>query len=121
MSGFGSKADIKTNKALIYTYGLSPFSTEAVEILKATGYQYTEKELGAEWFLLGGKESLQRVVLSEFDNGKTSLPKIFINGKCVGGCAELSKLAKTGELDVLLSQGRVAKAGGAKKKGLFSF
>jgi len=45
----------KTNKALIYTYGLSPFSSEAVNILEGTGYDFTKIELGAEWFLLGGK------------------------------------------------------------------
>ena len=29
------------NKVLIYTYGLSPFSTEALSILEASGYEYT--------------------------------------------------------------------------------
>lgn len=72
------------NKALIYTYGLSPFSTEARNILKATDYQFTEIELGAEWFLLGGKESVTRVALSEeVEGGATSLPKIFIGGNAL--------------------------------------
>ena len=39
--------DNKTkNKALIYTYGLSPFSSEAVSILEGSGYEFTEIELG---------------------------------------------------------------------------
>merc|ERR1712151_735722 len=50
--------DLKTkNRALIYTYGLSPFSSEARNILEATNYEFTEIELGAEWFALGGKGS----------------------------------------------------------------
>merc|ERR1719195_61709 len=64
------------NKALIYTYGLSPFSTEARKILDETEYQFTEIELGAEWFALGGKASVTRVALSkEVEGGATSLPK----------------------------------------------
>ena len=42
---------------LIYTYGWSPFSSEAVQLLESTGYDFVQKELGAEWFLLGGQES----------------------------------------------------------------
>jgi len=79
------------NDVLIYTYGLSPFSSEAVSILEATGCEYTNIELGKEWFLLGGEGSETRVALSkEVDGGATSLPKIFIGGECIGGCAELA-------------------------------
>ena len=38
---------------VIYTYGLSPFSTEAVAVLEATGCKFEKRELGLEWFLLG--------------------------------------------------------------------
>merc|ERR1712127_740057 len=114
--------DAKTkNKALIYTYGLSPFSSEAVNILENSDYEFTDIELGAEWFLLGGKNSVARVALSEqVEGGATSLPKIFIGGKCIGGCSELSQLAENGELESLLSSARVPKKGGAKKAA-FSF
>ena len=113
----------KANKALIYTYSLSPFSTEAVAILEASGYEFTNIELGAEWFTLGGVESVTRIELSkEVENGATSLPKIFIGGKCIGGCAELAALAENGELDLLMSKARVPKKGEAERKGpLFSF
>jgi glutaredoxin 3 len=115
--------NLKTkNKALIYTYGLSPFSTEAKAILEGTDYEFVEVELGPEWFLLGGKESVTRVALSkEVEGGATSLPKIFIGGKCIGGCSELSELAKSGELETALAKARVPKKGGAAKKGAFSF
>ena len=115
--------DLKTkNKALIYTYGLSPFSSEAVNILEGTDYQFTQIEFGAEWFLLGGKASVTRVALSEeVENGASSLPKIFIGGTCIGGCSELASLKESGELDSLLQNAKVPKNGQAEKKPAFSF
>jgi glutaredoxin len=102
------------NKVLIYTYALSPFSTEAVAMLDASGYDYTKIELGLEWFVLGGKGSETRVALSkEVENGATSLPKIFIGGTCIGGCAELANLVETNALDGLMKK---AKALPKKKK-----
>jgi hypothetical protein len=53
----------KNNKVLIYTYALSPFSVQAVDLLEGSGYQFTKIELGAEWFLLGGKGSAIRAAL----------------------------------------------------------
>jgi glutaredoxin 3 len=112
----------KKNKALIYTYGLSPFSAEAVNILKGTDYQFTQIELGAEWFLLGGKQSVTRIALSEeLDNGSTSLPKVFIGGKCIGGCSELAALQESGELESMLKQAKAPKNGESDKKPAFSF
>lgn len=110
----------KKNKVLIYTYGLSPFSKEALSILDSTGVDYTNIELGAEWFLLGGAGSKKRLLLSEeVESGATSLPKIFIGGKCVGGCAELSALAESGQLEMLLKKAGATKKGQGKKP--FSF
>ncbi|KAL7562256.1 hypothetical protein ACA910_004061 [Epithemia clementina (nom. ined.)] len=103
-------ADKKNNKALVYTYGLSPFSSEAIKILESTGYEFKVKQLGAEWFLLGGKESAIRVALAaEIESGATSLPKVFIGGKCIGGCSELAQLAKSGDLESLLAKAKVPK------------
>jgi glutaredoxin-related protein len=103
-------AETKKNSVVIYTYGLSPFSSEAVAILDASGYPFKKIELGLEWFLLGGKESQTRVTLgSMVDNGATSLPKIFIGGKCIGGCSELAALVETDELDNLMKKARVKK------------
>lgn len=113
---------IKSNKVLIYTYGLSPFSSEAVAQLEASGYDFTKIELGAEWFLLGGTESETRVALSKYlDSGATSLPKIFIGGNCIGGCADLAALVESGELDATMKKAGVSKKGALKeKKGAFA-
>jgi len=100
----------KANKVLIYTYGLSPFSTEALAMLDASGYEYSKIELGLEWFLLGGEGSETRMALSkEVESGATSLPKIFIGGECVGGCSELAALVESGDLDEKMKNARVQK------------
>mmetsp|Transcript_13949 Transcript_13949/g.33459 ORF Transcript_13949/g.33459 Transcript_13949/m.33459 type:complete len:190 (+) Transcript_13949:151-720(+) len=110
------QSETKSSKVVIYTYGLSPFSSEAVNILDQTGVDYNQIELGPEWFLLNGKDSLKRVLLSEYvDNGATSLPKVFVNGQCLGGCAELATSVESGEFD-----GLVGKKGG-KKNSFLSF
>ena len=104
----------RTYPVLIYTYALSPFSTEACALLDGANVQYKKIELGLEWFLLGGKASETRVALSkEVQNGATSLHKIFIGGECIGGCAELADLVESGELNEMLK--RVQKVGTMKK------
>lgn len=100
-------ANVSNNKILIYTYSLSPFSSEAKAMLDASGYPYTEIELGAEWFLLGPEASETRVALAnKLPGGASSLPKIFINGECIGGCAELAGLVESGELDIKAKAGK---------------
>merc|ERR1711920_53933 len=71
---------------VIYTYGLSPFSTEALSTLESTGCKLANVELGAEWFALGAKGSATRVELRKL-YGQGSLPHIFIGGEWVGGLA----------------------------------
>ncbi|KAL3823509.1 hypothetical protein ACHAXA_010831 [Cyclostephanos tholiformis] len=105
-----------TNDVLIYTYGLSPFSTEALAILDASGIDYAKIELGLEWFLLGGEGSETRVALSRMvESGATSLPKIFIGGECIGGYAELAALAESGELSKRLERVKTATSSGVAK------
>lgn len=97
-------AEISTKPIVIYTYGLSPFSSEALAMLDGTGFEYEKIELGAEWFLLNGKDSVKRVLLSEqVESGATSLPKVFVNGQCIGGCAELADLVESGSLDTMMT------------------
>ena len=46
---------------------------------------------------------------NEIPSGATSLPKVFIGGKCIGGCAELSDLVSSGELEGLLKKAKALK------------
>ena len=111
------EAEVTSKPIVIYTYSLSPFSTEALAILDNTGYEYKQIELGAEWFLLGGKDSVKRLLLSEkLESGATSLPKVFVNGKCLGGCAELAQAVETGTFEALMAAKKAI-----QPKKLFSF
>ena len=106
----------KENQVLVYTYGLSPFSSEALAMLDAAGCDYANIELGKEWFLLGGEGSETRVALSrEVEDGATSLPKIFIGGECIGGCAQLAALVESGALEEKLKN---VTGGKAKTNGI---
>ena len=113
--------DVKA-PCVIYTYGLSPFSTEAVALLEAKGAKFEVKELGPEWFLLGPRASVKRAEL-EAMTGQSSLPHVFIGGEHVGGLATgpgIATLDESGELDALLeSAGATQSAGGTGGGKLF--
>ena len=86
---------------VIYTYGLSPFSTEALKLLDATGASYREIELGPEWFLLDADGSATRAELLA-RHGQSSLPHVFIGGESIGGLYSgtpgLVELQRSGDL-----------------------
>ena len=104
--------DAKKTPAVIYTYGLSPFSTEALALLESTGAKFEKRELGAEWFLLGGRASVLRAELSEM-TGQSSLPHIFIGGESIGGLSSgtpgLVALLESGELEAKLKKAKALK------------
>lgn len=95
---------------VIYTYPLSPFSSEAVAVLESSGCKFEEVQLGLEWFALGPKGSATRVELRKL-YGQGSLPHIFIGGEWVGGLATgaddgLAGLVESGELEAKLRKAK---------------
>ena len=96
---------------VIYTYGLSPFSTEALAVLESTGCKFENVPLGLEWFALGPKGSATRVELRKL-YGQGSLPHVFIGGEWVGGLATGAEggLAGLVERDELVAKLAKAKA-----------
>lgn len=79
------EATIASSRVVIYTYGLSPFSAEAIAVLdEIGGVDYRRVELGPEWFLLDKRQSAIRAALLEM-TGQSSLPHIFIDGGHIGG------------------------------------
>mmetsp|Transcript_30464 Transcript_30464/g.74997 ORF Transcript_30464/g.74997 Transcript_30464/m.74997 type:complete len:179 (-) Transcript_30464:131-667(-) len=106
-------SDIQSAPVVIYTYGLSPFSTEAIAFLEETGCKYKKIELGLEWFLLGGQGSCLRAVLLE-RYGVSSLPHAFVGGQSVGGLYSgnnqgmpgLVGLKKGGKLAAMLKEAK---------------
>ena len=99
-------ADVCSAPVVIYTYALSPFSTEALAFLDETGCRYEKIELGLEWFLLGGVASFKRAELLA-RHGISSLPHAFIGGKSVGGLYSGNAQGEPG-LVALKTQGRLA-------------
>ena len=104
--------DKKKAPVVVYTYGLSPFSTECKSFLDGLGCKYEAVELGPEWFLLGPKASAMREELAA-TTGQSSLPHVFIGGKSVGGLYSgndegegLASLQKSGELTTMLKKAR---------------
>ena len=103
------ESTIANNHVVIYTYGLSPFSSEATSLLEDTGCtDYKNVELGPEWFLLDAKKSALRAELLN-KTGQCSLPHVFIGGKHIGGLYTgtesspgLAALRETGELEKML-------------------
>ena len=73
---------ISSNNIVIYTYGLSPFSSETLAVLDEACVEYKKVEVGLEWFLLDKEKSILRAELLKM-TGQSSLPHVFINGKYV--------------------------------------
>jgi hypothetical protein len=100
-------ADVESAPVVVYTYALSPFSTEALALLDARGCRYKKVELGLEWFLLGGDASALRAELLT-RTGQSSLPHVFVGGESIGGLYSgtpgLAQLDRQGELVPLLKR-----------------
>jgi len=76
--------EISSSPVVIYTYELSPFCSEAVNVLKSTGTRFKEISLGQEWIPGLIKAPEKRAALLEI-TGQSSLPNIFIGGTSIGG------------------------------------
>lgn len=87
---------------VVYTYELSPFSSETTSLLDRLGVEYKEISLGKEWLpgLIAESGAIKRAALLDM-TGQSSLPHIFINGKPIGGLYSgspgLLPLLKNGE------------------------
>ena len=100
-------ADIASAPVVVYTYGLSPFSSEAIALLDAEGVTYKNIPLGQEWFLLGAQASAVRAELLD-RHGFSSLPHVFVGGRSVGGLYS-GPTADAPGLVALREDGRLAK------------
>ena len=116
--------NLKSDPCVIYTYKLSPFSTEAIAALEKAEAKYEVREVGLEWFLLGPRASVLRSELLDL-TGQSSMPHIFIGGNSIGGLSSgtpgLAALVESGELEDLLVAAKASSkyVEPAKKKSLF--
>jgi len=82
------------SKIEIYTQAFCGYCYRAKRILDDKGVPYEEFDIMAE--------PARRREMVERADGRTTTPQIFIDGKGVGGCDELTALNASGELDRLL-------------------
>lgn len=83
----------------IYTTQICPYCMRAKALLDSKGVSYREIDVGGDNAL--------RAEMTQRANGRRTVPQIFIGGSHVGGCDDLMKIARTGELDRMLGLGAV--------------
>lgn len=81
---------------VIYTKATCPYCIRAKQILNSKGVNFTEIDMPT----ISDEE---RTALAEKTNNYRTVPQIFIGEKFIGGCDDLSKLDRNGELDTLLA------------------
>jgi glutaredoxin 3 len=81
-------------KIEIYTQAFCGYCHRAKRILDQKGVAYEEFDVMME--PTRRREMIQRA------EGRSTTPQVFIDGKPIGGCDDLTALAASGELDRLL-------------------
>jgi len=89
------------SQVIVYSKAVCPYCDWAKQLLdnKKIAYQEIRIDLDPE-------QAAEMIRLS----GRRTVPQIFIDGKPIGGFDDLSQLAKTGELDKLLSSSASSKS-----------
>merc|ERR1711879_1050022 len=96
--------EVASNPVLIYSYDLSPFCSQAKELLSSLGAKYKAVEIAQEW-LPGFATAEAAAIRAELGamTGQTSMPHIFIGGQSIGGLFTgtpgLVPLYESGELN----------------------
>ena len=80
----------------IYTWQLCPFCLRAKLLLWWKGVHYTEYKIDGD--------EVARNRMAERANGRRTVPQIFVNQNHIGGCDDLYRLDRAGNLDGLLTQ-----------------
>lgn len=81
------KAETSAAPLVVYTYELSPFSSETILLLDRLGVEYQEISLGKEWLpglIDDTNGAIKRAAFLEM-TGQSSLPHVFVDGKAIGG------------------------------------
>lgn len=81
-------------KIEIYTQPGCPFCVRAVQLLGSKNVEF--KEISAP------RGTPEREQAYERSGGGTTVPQIFVDDKCLGGCDNLMALERQGKLNALL-------------------
>ena len=82
------------NPIEIYTKTYCPYCLRAKELLRIKGAAFVEYVID---------DAAPRSMEMQRRSGRQSVPQIFIDNRCIGGCAELFELDEDGQLDRLLT------------------
>lgn len=82
-------------KIEVYSTTFCPYCSRAKMILKAKKLEFTETNLD--------KNPESREEMLKRSNGSKTVPQIFIDNNHIGGCDELEKLERSGELETILN------------------
>ena len=96
----GMEKGVKENpamstKVLIYTMTICPYCVAAKKLLKKKGVAFEEVNLDRQ---------PDRWEECERRSGRETVPQIFFGERHIGGCDDLKKLNKSGELDQLIKE-----------------
>lgn len=81
----------------IYSKGWCPYCQMAKELLESKGQEYIEIDVE--------REPDKHAEMLDRSEGRRTVPEIFINGRLIGGYAELRMMEATGRLDEILGLG----------------
>ena len=82
-------------KVEIYTWQSCPFCNRAKSLLN-------KKNIAFQEYKIDGDDNA-RNEMSKRANGRRTLPQIFINDICIGGCDDLYELESSNKLDSLIN------------------
>ncbi|PIW30092.1 MAG: glutaredoxin 3 [Rhodobacterales bacterium CG15_BIG_FIL_POST_REV_8_21_14_020_59_13] len=82
-------------KVTIYTRPLCGYCSRAVSLLKKKGADLEE--------INAGFDANKRAEMVKRSNGGRTFPQIFIGDEHIGGCDEMMRLERAGQLDAMLS------------------
>ncbi|NJK34200.1 MAG: glutaredoxin 3 [Oscillatoriales cyanobacterium SM2_2_1] len=83
-------------KVEIYTWQTCPFCIRAKALLNQKGVTYIE-------YKIDGDEAARMAMVARGNDGRRSVPQIFIDDQHIGGCDRLHELERQGQLDRLLT------------------
>ena len=83
------------SKVEIYTWQSCPFCNRAKDLLKKKNITFLEHKID------GDEDARNKMAIRA--NGGRTLPQIFINNICIGGCDDLYKLESLNKLDGLVN------------------
>ena len=84
-------------KVEIYTWKTCPYCQRAKELLDIKGVEYTE-------YSVDGDEEARDKMAARGNDGKRSVPQIYIDDVHIGGCDDLYELNARDGLDDLLGK-----------------